>query len=300
MKRRRGSIGYNLLNQDNMMRDIVLGIMLMICSALGLQAQETIPQEYQELVKRYYDYYEAQMPDSAELVLRQALERYPDQPSNFMLRGNLAELLLARQDTTAALAELSDAIMDQPLVTELRSRRAEVYEQRGKYNEALLDLDELIRQQPTWEIPLFNRARVRSSLGLYEGAIADLEQIMVLNPEAYIPRMALAEAYERVGRTIEAEKLLSQLIESFPKIPNAYRSMGWFLLRQGRKSEALDKVRHVINELKDFSKENYLLRGTIWLNYGEHKESDKDYAEAQRLGATQEDIDKAKSYGKNW
>lgn len=282
------------------MKNFILSILIMICSSFVLQAQETIPQEYQALVQRYFDYYEASKPDSAELVLRQALAQFPGEPTNFVLKGNLAELLFARRDTTSALAELSDAISMQPQVTQLRSRRAEVYEQRRMYNEALIDLDELIRQQPTWEIPLFNRARVRSLLGLYEGAIVDLEQIMTINPEAYLPRIALAEAYERVGRALDAEKLLSKLIESFPKIPNAYRSMGWLLLRQDRKSEALDKVRHVINELKDISKDNHLLRGTIWLSYGETKESDKDYTEAQRLGATKEDIDKAKYYGKNW
>ncbi len=281
------------------MRNFVLSILLLICSQFGLQAQQTISQEYQALVQRYYDYYEAEQPDSAELVLRETLERFPNEPINYVLRGNLSELLLARQDTTSALAELSDAIREQPQVTQLRSRRAEVYEERGMYNEALIDLDELIRQQPTWEIPLYNRARVRSLLGLYEGAIADLELIMTINPEAYLPRVALAEAYEKAGRALDAEKLLSKLIEGFPKIPNAYRAMGWLLLRLDRKSEALEKVRYPINELKDTNKENYLLRGTIWLSYGELKESDKDYAEALRLGATKEEIDRAKNYGKN-
>lgn len=281
------------------MRNFVLSILLLICSQFGLQAQQTISQEYQALVQRYYDYYEAEQPDSAELVLRETLERFPNEPINYVLRGNLAELLLARQDTTSALAELSDAIREQPQVTQLRSRRAEVYEERGMYNEALIDLDELIRQQPTWEIPLYNRARVRSLLRLYEGAIADLELIMTINPEAYLPRVALAEAYEKAGRALDAEKLLSKLIEGFPKIPNAYRAMGWLLLRLDRKSEALEKVRYPINELKDVNKENYLLRGTIWLSYGELKESDKDYAEALRLGATKEEIDRAKNYGKN-
>lgn len=276
-----------------------MSILLLICSQFGLQAQQTISQEYQALVQRYYDYYEAEQPDSAELVLRETLERFPNEPINYVLRGNLSELLLARQDTTSALAELSDAIREQPQVTQLRSRRAEVYEERGMYNEALIDLDELIRQQPTWEIPLYNRARVRSLLGLYEGAIADLELIMTINPEAYLPRVALAEAYEKAGRALDAEKLLSKLIEGFPKIPNAYRAMGWLLLRLDRKSEALEKVRYPINELKDANKENYLLRGTIWLSYGELKESDKDYAEALRLGATKEEIDRAKNYGKN-
>lgn len=281
------------------MKNFFLSILLVTCSLFRLQAQESIPKEYQELVQRYFEYYEAEKPDSAEMVLRLALERFPEEPTNFVLKGNLAELLLARQDTTAALAQLSDAIGQQPQVTQLRARRAEINEQRGRYNDALMDLDELIRQQPTWEIPLYNRARVRSSLGLYEGAIVDLEAIMELNPDAYLPRIALAEAYEKAERPLDAEKLLSCLIESYPKLPHAYRSMGWLLLRQNRKSEALDKVRHVINELKEVNQENHLLRGTIWLSYGETAEAEKDYAEALRLGATEKDIEKVKYYGQN-
>lgn len=275
-----------------------MSILIWSCSFLVGYAQDSIPNGYQRLVQKYFDYYEASKPDSAELVLQQAISTYPNERTNFVLRGNLAELLLARGDTVAALSELSEAIRVEPAVTQLRSRRAEVYELRGKLNEALIDLDELIRQQPKWEIPLYNRARVRSSLGLYEGAVADLEKIMTINPEAYLPRIALASAYEKLDRAIEAEKLLNQLIEGYPKIPNAYRAMSWLLLRQGRKAEALDKVRHVINELKDVSKEDYLLRGTIWLNYSEPKESQKDYAEARKLGATDGDIHEAKAQGK--
>lgn len=263
-----------------------------------IRASDPPVSTYEELVSRYISYYEAEMPDSAEWVLHSALDLYPNHEGNFILRGNLAELQLARQDTVAALSELSKAIAEQPEVTQLRSRRAEINEQSGHLNDALMDLDELIRLQPTWEIPLYNRARVRHKLNLYSGAINDLEQIMKLNPTAYLPRVALAKAYEADGDALKAEKLLTHLIDKYPKMPIAYRELGWLLLRQDRKSEALDNVRHIINELKRADGEDYLLRGAIWMRYGEVTLAEKDFYEAKRLGITESRINEVKNDGK--
>ncbi|MDO5017228.1 MAG: tetratricopeptide repeat protein [Porphyromonas sp.] len=261
------------------------------------KAQDTVASPtYQELVDQYFKYFEAERPDSAEMALRKALNLYPDNESNFMLRGNLSELLVARGDTIAALSELSAAITDQPTMTPLRSRRAQLYEELGQYNAALIDLDEIIKLQPTWEIPIYKRAGVRSKLGLHNGAIDDLERILRLNPEAYLPRVALARELETTGDVMTAEKLLTRLTEEYPKIPNGYRALGWLLLRQDRKADALDRARHLILEMKDRNKENYLLRGAVWYRYGEVKEAEKDWAEAERLGATPEEIEKAKRY----
>ena len=84
------------------------------------------------------------------------------------------------------------------------------------------------------------------------------------------------------------------MIDKFPNIPNAYRALGWLLLEQDRKAEALDRVRHVIQELKVPTKEDYLLRGAIWSRYGEKKEAEADFDRAKALGATDDDIKKVR------
>lgn len=263
---------------------------LLLFLPLYLQATEPPKPTYEQLIQSYLQYFEQNLPDSAELVLVEALRLYPQHEGNFILRGNLAELQVARGDTVAALQELSKAIGEQPEVTQLRSRRAELYEERREWTQALVDLDELIRQQPTWEIPLYNRARVRYKLHLYGGAKADLEEIMKLNPTAYLPRIALAKVLEADEETLEAEKLLTHLVDKYPKVPNAYRVLARLLLRQNRKSEALDKVRYVINELKVAEAEDYLLRGSIWYRYGEKEQAELDYQKAKKMGATEHRI----------
>lgn len=268
--------------------------LLVLCSALGQDSGAT-ELRYQELVECYLDYYDHSVLDSAEMALVEAIQLMPDAPTNFMLRGNLAELQVARGDTVAAITSLSQAIAEQPTVTQLRSRRAELFEVQGRLNEALIDLDELIKLQPTWEIPLYKRARVREQLGLYGGAIADLEQIIQLNNQAYMPRVALAKVYERQGDSNEAERILTYLINNHAGTPIAYREKSWLLMKQDRKAEALELVREVINELNKATAEDYLIRGTIWLMYGEKSQAEKDYAKAEALGATIEDIENAKA-----
>lgn len=255
---------------------------LLTLSTIGF-AQDAKEIKYSELVNRYFDYYEQQKPDSAEIVLQDAIKLMPQAESNFMLRGNLAELMVARGDTVGAIEQLSLALSDQPKVTQLRSRRAELLEQSHKLNDALLDLDMLIAQQPTWEIPLFNRARVRRKLGLLEGAQNDLEKIIEMNNEAYLPRVALAQVHENQKNPLEAEKILTYLINKFPKTPNAYRERAMLYIRQGRKSEALQDIRHVFNELKIATAQDYKIRGKIWELYGEKEQAQKDLETAESM-----------------
>ena len=90
---------------------------LLLASAQSDEERETA---YAGCVERYFDYYEAGRPDSAELMLRQALELMPEAEGNFLLLGNLAELVVARGDSTEAVDLLSQAVSRQPAIPELR------------------------------------------------------------------------------------------------------------------------------------------------------------------------------------
>ena len=97
----------------------------------------------------------------------------------------------------------------------------------------------------------------------------------------------MAEVYEKQGRPLEAEKLLSYLIEQQPVMAPAYRARARLLMRQGRKSDALADVREIIRRSGErVDAEEYLLRGEIWLIYGEEEEAEGDFARAIEAGAT--------------
>lgn len=257
---------------------------LLLASAQSDEERETA---YAGCVERYFDYYEAGRPDSAEVMLRQALELMPEAEGNFLLLGNLAELVVARGDSTEAVDLLSQAVSRQPAIPELRERRADLLMGIGRVETALADYDELVSKFPNSEIYRYKRVLAYEQMGLWSAAEGDLRKILAHNADAYLPRVKMAEVYERQGRPMEAEKLLSYLIEQQPAMAPAYRARARLLMRKGRKSDALADVREVIRRSGDrVEPEEYLLRAEAWMLYGEEKEAEEDLRRATEAGAT--------------
>lgn len=262
-------------------------IIVALMPLLLASAQSDREVAYAGCVEHYFDYYEAGKPDSAELMLRQALELRPEAEGNFLLLGNLAELVVARGDSLEALELLSEALSRQPEVPELRERRADLLSDLGQLQSALTDYDELVSMAPLSEIYRYKRVLTYEKLRLWSAAEEDLKRILARNADAYLPRVKLAEVYEKEGRPLEAEKLLSYLIEQQPAMAPAYRARARLLMRQGRKTDALADVREIIRRSGErVDAEEYLLRGEIWLIYGEEEEAERDFARAVEAGAT--------------
>ena len=265
---------------------------LLLASAQSDEERETA---YAGCVERYFDYYEAGRPDSAELMLRRALELSPEAEGNFLLLGNLAELVVARGDSTEAVDLLSQAVSRQPAIPELRERRADLLMGIGRVETALADYDELVSKFPNSEIYRYKRVLAYEQMGLWSAAEGDLRKILAHNADAYLPRVKMAEVYERQGRPMEAEKLLSYLIEQQPAMAPVYRARARLLMRQGRKSDALADVREVIRRSGDrVEPEEYLLRAEAWMLYGEEKEAEDDLRRATEAGATPAEVAQAR------
>lgn len=271
---------------------IIALVPLLLASAQSDKEREAT---YADCVERYFDYYEAGRPDSAELMLRQALELNPESEGNFLLLGNLAELVVARGDSTEAVDLLSQAVSRQPAIPELRERRADLLIGIGRVETALADYDELVSKFPNSEIYRYKRVLAYEQMGLWSAAEGDLRKILAHNADAYLPRVKMAEVYERQGRRMEAEKLLSYLIEQQPAMAPSYRARARLLMRQGRKSDALADVREIIRRSGDrVDAEEYLLRAEIWMLYGEEKEAEEDLRRATEAGATPAEVAQAR------
>ena len=265
---------------------------LLLASAQSDKEREAT---YADCVERYFDYYEAGRPDSAEVMLRQALALMPEAEGNFLLLGNLAELVVARGDSTEAVDLLSQAVSRQPAIPELRERRADLLIGIGRVETALADYDELVSKFPNSEIYRYKRVLAYEQMGLWSAAEGDLRKILAHNADAYLPRVKMAEVYEKQGRLVEAEKLLSYLIEQQPAMAPAYRARARLLMRQGRKSDALADVREIIRRSGErVDAEEYLLRAEIWLLYGEEKEAEEDLRRATEAGATAAEVAQAR------
>lgn len=261
---------------------------------LLLPAQEA-EEEYARLVERYFDFYEEGRADSAELALREALRLQPEAESNFLLLGNLAELVVARGDTLQAIDLLSRALGSQPDLPQLLERRGMLLAAVGRAQSALADYDKLISIFPNNEVYRYRRVLLCEQMGLTQAAEEDLKQILARNDDAYLPRVKMAEIYEQEGRLLEAEKLLSYLIETSPAMAPAYRARARLRMRQDRKAEALADVREVIRRSGErVDPEEYLLRGEVWLLYGEEAEAEADFRRAARAGAAPEETARAR------
>lgn len=272
---------------------LITTLILISCPLPGL-AQESKEKEYESLVVRGYEALERERVDSAFIYFGRALELLPKAPTNYMLRSNLAEIHLSRQDTTLALKEMHEAISLQPDLIALRERRAEILGKLGRYEEALFDYNRIVEINPKRELSLFNRALLKTEMKLYDAAIKDLETIIEANDKAYLPRIALASAELKKGNEEKAEKIYHFLISSFPKIPMAYRERARLYISQDRKALALRDVREVMKQPERVTYEDYLLRGRIWTMYGEAREARLDFDKARQMGASEEEIKQAR------
>lgn len=267
---------------------------LCFISVCPLSGQTVDPQKrYEKLTLDYFDYYERGVNDSAEMVLREALLLMPDNAANFLLKANLAELVVSRKDTAEAVSLLSDALAAHPEMDNIRSRRSELFEKSNRTNDALADLELLISNNPSNEVYRYRRALVLIREKLWNGAASELEQIVKNNPTGYLPRMTLAGVDFERGRELEAEQTLSRLVTEYPDIHVASWALSGVYLRENRLSEALGTIRKVINDGKVVTAEDYLARSAVWRAYGEMKEAEKDAAKAKEMGAS---IEKIKAY----
>lgn len=268
----------------SMNKKSILALVISFMTAYSASAQDSpVTSRYSLLVEEYFSYFERNQMDSAELVLRQAIELMPDADSNFLLQGNLAELVLARKDTIQAISLLSSALGAQPEMHRLRERRAQLLAEMGRNNEALGDLDYIVKQQPDLEVPRYRRVLLYMNMGLWDGAKGDLEAIIRTNDNAYLPRVTLAKVERMRGDERAAERLLSHLIEKFPDTPVAYRERARLYIQQDRKAEALKDIRTVIHNGKEVTDEDYQIRGDIWVMYGDQAQAKKDYDTAKKL-----------------
>ncbi len=276
-------------------------MLLLLCLLPYIEgtAQDSVGMEkelrYEQWVAEAYDCIERGQGDSAVVLFSKALALLPSAPTNYMLRSNLAEIHLVKKDTALALSQMHEAIMQQPDMIALRERRAEILGKMGRYDVALLDYDHIVTLHPERERSLFNRALLKTEMKLYDGAARDLETIILNNDKAYLPRIALASVERLRGNATQAERIYSYLISSFPKIPVAYRERARLYISQERKALALKDMRDVMKMPEVVTYEDYLLRGHIWLMYGERREARRDFDKARELGAPD---DQLKQYGK--
>ncbi|MCX7766667.1 MAG: hypothetical protein N2246_08210, partial [Candidatus Sumerlaeia bacterium] len=91
-----------------------------------------------------------------------------------------------------------------------------------------------------------NSAEVYYRIGLKTQAMRIWEELLALNRTALSPLLNLARANDEMGKTLEAEKLFSSALKSFPDVEDTHFNAGIFFLRHKRHTEALRHFKIVL------------------------------------------------------
>jgi serine/threonine-protein kinase len=117
--------------------------------------------------------------------------------------------------------------------------------------------------------------RLHSSQGKDDLALQEFQQALALNRRDSNALMGLAAAYDRMGRTADAEKTYQTAANLRPEYWDGYNSLGIFYLRQRRFPEAAAQFTRVI-ELTPDNAAGYSNRGATYSNMKEFGKAEQD------------------------
>lgn len=163
-----------------------------------IQARRGLADEALALVEEAIALADRDLPEDAQPIHR------------MVLRANRAQLLAARGEYEAALADLDTAISADPGYPDYYIDRGNLLVRLGRDDDAIADYETAMRVGPPFPEAYYNRAEVRFNRGDQEGALADLDYALELDPDfvdALVNRAGLLAArgeYERARADAEA------------------------------------------------------------------------------------------------
>jgi len=185
-------------------------------------------------------------PGDAEQVLKEWLKRQPDNPQALHIRGQVYDEELRHHD---AITDYRHVLAIDPDMEETRLRLCESLVHLGLTNEALPHLEHLSRRRPgNLKVQVY-LARCYDRMGRSDEAEQILTVLLDRQPD-YGP--ALAERGKlalRAGRTREAETWLRQAVERGSGDVMAHYQLALCLEKNG-KSEEAQQVRAYLEELE--------------------------------------------------
>lgn len=186
----------------------------------------------------------------------QAIEHYrrvQDGEELFPAAARGFDLLLKENRRTEAqlwLNELRENNPDQSV--RLFLLEADAYSRHNDPARALAAMNEAIKQSPSRTELYYGRAMLQAQMKNRQQAISDLRLVLAREPLNSNALNSLGFILSDDDKQLkEAEKLVSQALAMQPDNPAYLDSMGWVLFKQGKKAEALMRLRQAYKIVQD-------------------------------------------------
>jgi tetratricopeptide (TPR) repeat protein len=161
-------------------------------------------------------YFAADMPDSAEVALRRAIELAPDQPRQ---RFNLANILETTGRADEAGVQFQRYVEMAPDDAMGHLNYGIHLEKRGEFPAALAEATRALELDPSLTLALLTRARSLEQLGRRDEAIAAVDELARRNPAAQAELdLWRADLLEEPAANPEGMVLLAHIVTGDPAV----------------------------------------------------------------------------------
>jgi Putative Zn-dependent protease, contains TPR repeats len=249
-------------------------------------------QTFEEMVKKSYEYSDANDFFAAEESLKAAMRLEPDNRFNFALLTNLGTIQRRLGKFDDALISYSAALAQRPKDELILLNRAKLYTDMGETEKAIYDYNTLIVYFPTHEQGLFDRGILYINTGEFLLAQADFDAIMEAYKDNFLGRFGHAILEKARGNYDVSETVFIYLADKYPDNMRILEERAELYLLTKRNARAMADLNKVFAATPEPSAEMYMLRGRVKLAQYEKASAAIDFKKARELGYDKESVDR--------
>jgi tetratricopeptide (TPR) repeat protein len=267
-------------------------ILVVILAGIALYGQGLSAQTYEEMIKRSYEYADANDLPAAEEALKAAMRLEPAHRFNFALLTNLGTIQRRQGKRDDALVSYTAALSRRPKDELILINRAELYTEMNETEKAINDYSTLIIHYPTHEQGLYNRGLLYINTGEFLLAQADFEMIIDTYEDTFLGRFGYAILEKARGNYDESEIIFNYLADKYPENMRVLEERAELYFLTGRNARAMADLNKVFKATAEPSAEFYMLRGRVKLAQYEKESAAIDFKKARELGYDKATVEK--------
>jgi tetratricopeptide (TPR) repeat protein len=249
-------------------------------------------QSYEDLVKKSYEYSDANDLPAAEECLKTAMRLEPTNRLNFALLTNLGTIQRRQGKFEDALLSYSAALNQHPDDELILINRAELYTEMNEPEKAIIDYNTLLIHHPTHEQGLYNRGLLYIKTGEFILAQTDFELIIDTYKDTFPGRLGYAILEKVRGAYNESEIIFNYLVDKYPNNIRVLEERAELYFLTKRNARAMTDLNKIFAVTPEPSAELYMLRGRVKLSQYEKESAAIDFKKARDLGYDKETVER--------